>query len=96
VADAKELRPLGDQLKDRLQSGVAVLGARANGKAYLLAVVTKDLTSRIKAGELVAELAPIVGGKGGGRPDFAQAGGPDEGKLAEALAQAELIVAKKL
>ncbi|HUT53569.1 MAG TPA: alanine--tRNA ligase [bacterium] len=96
VADGKDLRPLGDQVKDKLKSGVAVLGAKANDKAHLLAVVTKDLTGRIKAGDIVKEIAPIVGGKGGGRPDFAQAGGPDQDKLAEALKKALEVVESKI
>ena len=70
---------------DRLGSGVAVLGGTINGKAALLAIVSSDLTSRIKAGDLVNSVAKIVGGKGGGRPDMAQAGGPMHDKLHEAI-----------
>lgn len=88
VADIKALRDLADQLRDKLESGVLVLGAELDGKANLLVSVTKDLTGRFKAGELVGKLAPIVGGRGGGKPELAQAGGSEPGKLAEALAAA--------
>lgn len=88
VADVKALRDLADQLRDKLESGVLVLGAELDGKANLLVAVTRDLTSRFKAGELVGKLAPIVGGRGGGKPELAQAGGAQPEKLAEALAAA--------
>jgi alanyl-tRNA synthetase len=90
---AKTLREVGDRVRDRMGSGVAVLGGEINGKAALLALVSKDLTGRIKAGPLVAEVAAIVGGKGGGRPDMAQAGGPMVDKLDEAVAAVPGIVA---
>jgi len=96
VDDPKELRALGDQAKDKMKSGVAVIGARAKGKAHLLAVVTEDLTNKIKAGDIVKQIAPLVGGKGGGRPDFAQAGGPHADKLEEALKNAEEMVGKRI
>ena len=82
---SKTLREVGDKVRDNLGSGVAVLGGAINGKAAILAIVSKDLTSRIKAGELVSKVAQIVGGKGGGRPDMAQAGGPMVDKLSEAI-----------
>ena len=69
------LRTLADSLRDRLGSGVVVLASDNNGKAALVVSVTRDLTDRVHAGNLIKELAPIVGGRGGGRPDFAQAGG---------------------
>jgi alanyl-tRNA synthetase len=81
----KTLRDVGDKVRDSLGSGVAVLGGTINGKAALLAIVSSDLTSRIKAGALVNSVAKIVGGKGGGRPDMAQAGGPMFDKLSEAI-----------
>ncbi len=85
--DAKALRAAVDQLKEKLASGVIVLGsADAEGKVTLVAGVTADLTARVKAGELVAQAAARVGGKGGGRPDFAQAGGTDAAALDGALA----------
>jgi alanyl-tRNA synthetase len=83
----KTLREVGDKIRDGLDSGVAVLGGSIGGKAALLAIVSKDLTRRIKAGDLVNRIAAVVGGKGGGRPDMAQAGGPMVDKLGEALAK---------
>ena len=82
----KTLREVGDKMRNDMGSGVAVLGGDINGKAALLAIVSKDLTKRIKAGELVNRIAPIVGGKGGGRPDMAQAGGSMPDKINEAIA----------
>jgi alanyl-tRNA synthetase len=85
--DAKALRAAVDQLKERLGSGIIVLGSvDPEGRVTLVAGVTADLTARVKAGELVAAAAARVGGKGGGRPDFAQAGGTDAGALDPALA----------
>jgi len=81
----KTLREVGDKLRDDMGSGVAVLGGEINGKAALLAIVSKDLTKRIKAGDIVNKVAAIVGGKGGGRPDMAQAGGSMPDKLNEAI-----------
>ena len=85
-ADAKALRELADKLRDRLRSCALVLASVANGKVTLIAAVTPDLTGRIRAGELVNHVAQQVGGKGGGRPDLAQAGGNDPARLAPALA----------
>jgi len=81
----KTLREVGDKVRDSLGSGVAVLGGAIGGKAAILALVSKDLTSQIKAGALVSKVAQVVGGKGGGRPDMAQAGGPMVDKLPEAI-----------
>ena len=86
-ADGKSLRDFSDQLRDKLGSGVLVLVADAGGKVALLVAVTKDLIGQVKAGELIKPLAEIVGGRGGGRPDLAQAGGSDVEKI-EALLQA--------
>jgi alanyl-tRNA synthetase len=83
--DAAALRELMDKLKDKLGSGVVVLGTASEGKVSLIAGVTQDLTAKVKAGELVNMVAQQVGGKGGGRPDMAQAGGTDPSKLDEAL-----------
>ncbi len=95
--DAKALRAAVDQLKTKLGTAVIVLGAvDADGKATLVAGVTADLTGRVKAGELVAALAAGVGGKGGGRPDFAQAGGPEGDKLDGVLAGAQAWVHARL
>ncbi len=85
-ADVAVLRETLDKLKDRLGSAVIVLASSTGGKATLIAGVTSDLTSKMKAGELVNFVAQQVGGKGGGRPDMAQAGGTDPEKLPQALA----------
>ncbi|MEK6244565.1 MAG: alanine--tRNA ligase, partial [Pseudomonadota bacterium] len=84
-ADVKTLRETMDKLKDKLKSAAIVLGAVSEGKVSLIAGVTADLTGRVKAGELVNFVAQQVGGKGGGRPDMAQAGGTEPSKLASAL-----------
>jgi alanyl-tRNA synthetase len=84
-ADAKILRETMDKLKDRLKSAAIVLGAVNDGKVALIAGVTQDLTGKLKAGELVNFVAQQVGGKGGGRPDMAQAGGTEPGNLPAAL-----------
>jgi len=85
-ADAKTLRETLDKLKDKLGSAAIVLAAVQDGKVTLVAGVTKDLTAKVPAGELVNQVAMKVGGKGGGRPDMAQAGGNDPGPLDAALA----------
>ena len=90
--DAAGLRALMDHLRDKLGSGVVVLGAAEEDKVSLCVGVTKDLTGRVKAGDIVKQVAPIVGGGGGGRPDMAQAGGKDISKLPEAMAKAPDIV----
>jgi alanyl-tRNA synthetase len=89
-----ELRNLADTLRQKMGSGVVVLGMESNGKATLLAAVTDDLTDRVRAGDLVRELATVVGGRGGGKPNLAQAGGPDVAKLDEALQKAAETVAE--
>jgi alanyl-tRNA synthetase len=90
------LRGLSDSLRDRLGRGVVVLAAEHEGKVHILVSVTKDLTARVKAGELVKELAPIVGGGGGGRPDFAEAGGRDPSQIDALLVKARELVAHAL
>ena len=84
-ADAKTLRDAVDRYKDKLQSAIVVLGSVDNGVVRLAAGVTKDHTDRVKAGDLIKPVAEQVGGKGGGRPDFAQAGGSDAAALDAAL-----------
>ncbi|MFQ5691630.1 MAG: alanine--tRNA ligase [Nitrospinota bacterium] len=84
----KDLRDLVDTFKGKRKSGVVVLGAEADGKAALAAGVTKDLTDRFHAGEILKEAAQAVGGKGGGRPDMAQAGGKEAAGLDDALERA--------
>jgi len=83
--DPKGLRELADTLKERLGSGIIVLGCENAGKANLLVAVTKDLTARFHAGNIIGKLAPVIGGSGGGKPDLAQAGGSMVDKLDEAL-----------
>ncbi|MDR2947202.1 MAG: alanine--tRNA ligase, partial [Candidatus Adiutrix sp.] len=92
--DPKALRAIGDELKDRLgaQALIGLAAASAEGKAMLLVMVGPELTSRFKAGEIVAKMAAAVGGKGGGRPDMAQAGGPEAAKIPEALALLSALV----
>ncbi|WP_295392755.1 alanine--tRNA ligase [uncultured Thiodictyon sp.] len=87
--DPKALRDTLDQLKDSLGSAVVLLAAVADGKVSLVAGVTKDLTARLPAGDLIREAAALVGGKGGGRPDMAQAGGNEPDRLPAALAFVE-------
>jgi alanyl-tRNA synthetase len=94
--DARQLRETVDQLKSRLNSAAIVLGAVADGKVQLVAGVTADATGRIKAGELVNFVAQQVGGKGGGRPDLAMAGGTDPGALPGALAAVEAWARQRL
>jgi alanyl-tRNA synthetase len=84
-ADAKTLRDAVDRYKDKLQSAIVVLGSVDDGVVRLAAGVTKDNTDRVKAGDLIKPIAEQVGGKGGGRPDFAQAGGSDAAALDSAL-----------
>ncbi len=84
-ADGKGLRDMADKLRDKLGSGVVVIGCPYDGKANLLVAVSPDLTDKLHAGKLVAALATEVGGRGGGRPDLAQAGGSQPEKLAQAL-----------
>jgi len=81
------LRGLSDTLRDRLGSGIVVIASENDGKVALVVSVTKDLTSRVQAGRIVKEIAPIVGGGGGGRPDFAEAGGKDPSKIDELIAK---------
>ena len=95
--DAKALRDLSDNLRDKLAPAVIALGGKAaDGRALLVCAVSKELTPRIKAGDVIKELAAMVGGGGGGRPDFAQAGGSDPSKLEAAVARVyELAAAAK-
>ncbi len=90
--DGKALLALVDQLKNKLGSGVILLGGVQDEKVVLVAGVTQDLTARLKAGELMKQAAAVVGGKGGGRPDMAQGGGTDSARLDEALALVRTFV----
>jgi len=95
-ADAGMLRESLDRVKERLGSGVALLATVADGKVSLIAGVTKDLTAKVKAGDLVNFVAQQVGGKGGGRPDMAQAGGTNPAALGDALKSVEGWLAERL
>jgi alanyl-tRNA synthetase len=90
--DDKALREMADQLRGRLGSGIVVLGTRRGDKALLLAAVTRDLVGRYPAGRIIKEIAPLVGGGGGGKPELAQAGGPDPSRLDAALDKVYEIV----
>ncbi len=94
--DARALRETADRLRDKLKSCALVLGTVAGGKVSLIAAVTPDVTGRIKAGELVNFVATQVGGKGGGKPDMAMAGGSDPGPLPAALASVQGWVQARL
>jgi alanyl-tRNA synthetase len=87
-----QMRTLVDQLRDKIGSGVVVLGSASNGNVSLIVGVTKDLTSRVQAGKVIGPVAQKVGGKGGGRPDLAEAGGKDAGALDSALDGACAVV----
>jgi alanyl-tRNA synthetase len=90
--ERSQMRTLVDQLRDKIGSGVVVLGSATNGSISLIVGVTKDLTSRIQAGKVIGPVAQKVGGKGGGRPDLAEAGGKDPAALDNALSDAYDVV----
>jgi alanyl-tRNA synthetase len=87
-----ELRDMADKFKDRVQSGIVVLGSAAGEKVFLIVGVTKDLVARFKAGEIIKPIAAVVGGSGGGRPDLAQAGGTRPEMLDQALEEAQRVI----
>jgi alanyl-tRNA synthetase len=87
-----QMRTLVDNLRNKLGSGVVVVGSAIDGKVAIIVGVTKDLTDRVQAGKVVGQVAQKVGGSGGGRPDMAEAGGKDPGALDEALASAAEVV----
>jgi alanyl-tRNA synthetase len=94
--DKDALRGLSDSLKAKIKSGVVVLASASDSKVQIVVAVTADLTSRIKAGQIVKEIAPIVGGGGGGRPDFAEAGGKQPERIDDMLKASEAVVARLL
>ncbi len=94
--DKEALRGLADSLKARLKSGVVVLASENDGKVQMVVAVTPDLTARVKAGQVVKEIAPIVGGGGGGRADFAEAGGRQPERIDEMLQMSERVIARLL
>jgi alanyl-tRNA synthetase len=89
VDDKAVLRSTGDQLRDKLGSGVVVLAGTGGPEVLLIAMVTKDLTDKVQAGKLIGEVAAALGGKGGGKPDMAQGGGKDAAQVPAALAAAK-------
>ena len=94
---AKELRVAVDDLKVRLPSSIIVLGSvTEDNKVNLIAAVSKDLTAKVKAGDLIREVASYVGGKGGGRPDMAQAGGTQPEGLNKALSAVDSLVSERI
>jgi alanyl-tRNA synthetase len=91
-----ELRELADSLKQKIGSGVIILGGQTGDRVFLVSAVTKDLLSRISAVDVIQKIAPLVGGGGGGRPDFAQAGGAKVDKLNFALKESTKIMEELL
>jgi alanyl-tRNA synthetase len=96
LGDAKLLREVVDQKRDSLKSAVVVVGSVVDGKALIVCGTTPDAAAKVGAGDVIKAIAPIVGGRGGGKPDLAQAGGPDGGKVAEALNAAKAFVTERL
>ncbi|MBV9928223.1 MAG: alanine--tRNA ligase [Acidobacteria bacterium] len=94
--DASALRQLSDTLLAQIKTGVVVLGRRAEGKASLIVRTSPELAKRVPAGQVIKELAPIIGGRGGGKPDMAEGGGPETQKLSEALEASYQIVERLL
>jgi alanyl-tRNA synthetase len=94
--DPAETRDLTDKIKQKIKSGIVILGSVAGEKAYLVVGVTKDLTARLSAAEIIKQTAPLIGGGGGGRPDFAQAGGAKPDGLEQALQESLLFIEKRL
>ena len=92
VSNPNEMRQLGDQLRNKLRSGIGVLVSNISGKVAILTIVTKDLTNKYHAGKIAGKIAEIVGGKGGGRPDMAMAGGKDISKIDEAIKKVKEII----
>ncbi len=86
------MRQIGDQLRDKLKSGIGVLFAEIDGKVSILVVVTKDITDEYHAGKIIGKVAELVGGKGGGRPDMAMAGGKSSEKIIEAIKKVPEII----
>jgi alanyl-tRNA synthetase len=91
TGDGDSLQSIADALKGQFK-GVVVLGGSSNGAVALVATVSPELTKQVQAGKIIQQIAPIVGGKGGGRPDNARGGGKDASKLDEALSKAETLL----
>jgi alanyl-tRNA synthetase len=92
AVDVKTLRDFGDKVRDKIQSGIVLLGSKTGDKAMLLCLVTKDLIDRYHAGNIIKDIAPIVGGSGGGRPDMAQAGGSKPENLNQAIERLKELI----
>jgi alanyl-tRNA synthetase len=92
--DPKDLRDFGDKLRDKLGSGILALGSVKDEKVSLIVMVSKDLTNRFHAGQIIKEMAGILGGTGGGKPELAQSGGKDPAKLDAALEALYTIIKK--
>ena len=94
--DANGTRQLSDTLLARLKSGVVIIGRTDEGKVGIIVRVSDDLTSKVKAGDIIREIAPIVGGRGGGKPDMAEGGGTEPDKLSEAIDASYGVIEKML
>jgi alanyl-tRNA synthetase len=94
--DRAALRTLADSLKERIKTGVVILASETDGKVALVVAVTKNLADRVEAGQIVRHIAPIVGGGGGGRADFAEAGGKDPARIADLFEEGRAVVARML
>jgi len=94
--DRAGLRNVADELKQKLGSGIVVLGAPSDEKAALVVMVTGDICKRIPAGQIIKQIAPVVGGAGGGKPELAEAGGKDRSKLSEAIEYSYSVIEKLL
>ncbi len=95
IPDQKGMREFGDRIRDRLKSGIILLGSAKENKAFLILMVTQDLAERFSAKDMIGEIAPVVGGTGGGRPTMAQAGGPKTDELDRAIEMIYEVVRKK-
>ena len=94
--DKSALRSLADSIREQLGTGVVVLASASGGKVVVLVSVSKDLTNRVHAGQVVKAVAPIVGGRGGGRPDFAEAGGRLADKIDEVFPETLSVLSRML
>jgi len=92
ATDRSSLRNLADELKQKLGSGIIILGTPQDGKVALVVMVTSDICKRISAGQIIKQIAPLVGGAGGGKPELAEAGGKDSSKLADAIEKSYSVV----
>ena len=95
-ADTKQLQTLADRVRDGLGTGVAILGSTREGKPYIAVAVSKDLTTKVQAGVVVKEVAPLMGGNGGGPATSASGGGKEPARLGDALSSAQRMVRERL